>query len=96
MFEQSAAGMHPPTLQEGALTLRPRAGRERMKMALNRPSRSLKNLFQEAGVPAWQRDWLPLLYLDDELVFAAGLGLDARHVRNLPEGMLLHWRADWE
>ena len=36
--------------------LRARGGGERMKLAANRPTRTLKNLLQEAGVPQWQRD----------------------------------------
>jgi tRNA(Ile)-lysidine synthase len=38
----------------------------------------LKNLFQEAGVPPWKRDRLPLLFSGDQLVWAPGLGIDAR------------------
>jgi tRNA(Ile)-lysidine synthetase-like protein len=38
-------------------------------------SRSLKNLFQEAGVPAWRRT-VPLIYLGDKLLFVPGLGID--------------------
>ena len=60
------------------LQVRLRSGGERLQPHPRRPRRTLKNLFQEAGVPSWQRDRLPLLYCGDELVWAAGLGIDAR------------------
>jgi tRNA(Ile)-lysidine synthase len=39
------------------------------------PSRTLKNLFQEQGVPAWKRD-VPLLYAGDVLLFVPLLGVN--------------------
>ena len=39
------------------------------------PSRTLKNLFQERGIPAWKRD-VPLLYIGDELLFVPLLGVN--------------------
>ncbi len=36
-------------------------------------SQSLKKLLQEAGVPPWERDVIPLVYFDNELVAVAGL-----------------------
>lgn len=60
------------------LSVRPRSGGERLQPDPRRPRRTLKNLFQEAGVPAWQRDHLPLLFSGDELVCIPGIGVDAR------------------
>jgi tRNA(Ile)-lysidine synthase len=62
-------------------SLRPRRGGERLRLAGNRPARSLKNLFQEAGTPPWERERLPLVYCGDTLVGVPGLGVD------------WHWRA---
>ena len=39
------------------------------------PSRTLKNLFQERGIPAWKRD-VPLLYVGDDLLFVPLLGVN--------------------
>lgn len=39
------------------------------------PSRTLKNLFQERGVPAWQRD-VPLLHVGETLLFVPRLGVN--------------------
>lgn len=87
-----ARGICPQRLQSSALTLQPRSGGERLKPDLARPSRSLKNLFQEADLPAQQRPWLPLAYLDGQLVFAAGLGMDAR-AADAPGGVVMHWQG---
>ncbi|MEZ0602242.1 tRNA lysidine(34) synthetase TilS [Paraburkholderia sp. IW21] len=59
------------------LSVRSRSGGERMRTnaAPGSPSRTLKNLFQERGIPAWKRD-VPLLYVGDELLFVPLLGLN--------------------
>lgn len=85
-------GLDPEPLLNGPLRLCPRSGGERLKLDPGRPSRTLKNLFQEAAVPARMRRWLPLLYLGDQLVFAAGLGTDVR-ARHASEGIRLRWHA---
>jgi tRNA(Ile)-lysidine synthase len=58
--------------------IRLRSGGERLQLHPRRPRRTLKNLFQEAGVPPWARERLPLLYCGRELVWAPGLGVDVR------------------
>ena len=93
MFTQAeSTGICPQRLQAHALALQPRTGGERLKPDPARPSRTLKNLFQEAALPAQQRPWLPLAYLDGQLVFAAGLGMDVRHA-DARGGVVLGWRG---
>jgi tRNA(Ile)-lysidine synthase len=65
-------------LEHQPLSVRLRAGGERLQPDPRRPRRTLKNLFQEAGVPPWERENLPLLFSGDELVWVPGLGIDAR------------------
>jgi tRNA(Ile)-lysidine synthase len=85
-------GLAPEALRAGPLTIEPRSGSERLKPAPNRPSKNLKHLFQELGIPAWQRSRLPLLYLDGHLIFVGGLGMDARAALASP-GILVRWQA---
>lgn len=75
------------------LQVRLRAGGERLQPDPKRPRRTLKNLFQEAGVPSWERDRLPLLVSKGNLVWVAGLGVDAKYraAKNQP-GVLPEWR----
>lgn len=54
----------------------------------------LKKLFQEAGVPPWQRDRIPLLYVENELVAVAGLWVCQQFAAGANEaGLELDWRA---
>lgn len=48
-----------------------RRGGERMTLSPNTCSHALKHLLQEAGVPPWQRQVMPLLY-DGQTLLAAG------------------------
>ena len=65
-------------LEHKPLSIRLRSGGERLQPDPRRPRRTLKNLFQEAGVPPWERERLPLLFSGDDLVWVPGLGIDAR------------------
>lgn len=55
-------------LENKQLVIKNRLGGERFKPDSNRPSRSLKVLLQMSCIPPWQREQLPLIYLDDVLV----------------------------
>jgi tRNA(Ile)-lysidine synthase len=86
-------GLDAARLRNRPLVLHPRAGQERLRVAANRPSKSLKSLFQESSIAPWRRSWLPLIYLDTDLVFVAGLGMDARHL--IPgESVSLRWEME--
>lgn len=70
-----------------------RAGGERLRHGPGHSRRSLKNLFQEAGVPPWWRKVLPLLWCGDELVWVAGVGVAAGWACEAGEdGVLPCWR----
>ncbi|WP_083250728.1 tRNA lysidine(34) synthetase TilS [Acidihalobacter aeolianus] len=53
-------------------TIRYRRGGERCRLTPRGRNRALKSLLQEAGVPPWLRDRIPLLYADDRLVEVVG------------------------
>ena len=56
-------GLRSETLAGIALTIRFRQGGERFRPAGRHHSQELKKLLQDAGIPPWERDRLPLLYL---------------------------------
>jgi len=86
-------GIDARWVQEGEMRVKLRAGGERLQPDARRPRRTLKNLFQEAGVPPWERERLPLLYRGDELVWAPGLGVDARYTAARKRaGWVPEWR----
>lgn len=77
----------------GEMQVKLRGGGERLQPDAQRPRRTLKNLFQEAGVPPWERERLPLLYRGAELVWAPGLGVDARYAAaEKAAGWIPEWR----
>lgn len=76
------------------LTVRLRAGGERLQPDPTRPRRTLKNLFQESGVPEWQRGRLPFLVCGEELVWVPGLGVNAPYqVGAGGMGIVPEWRV---
>ncbi|TVR61406.1 MAG: tRNA(Ile)-lysidine synthetase, partial [Candidatus Competibacteraceae bacterium] len=44
-----------------------------------RHSQELKKLLQEAGIPPWERERLPLVYRDEALLAVVGLDIAADH-----------------
>ena len=66
--------MYQQALQNNLLQERARLGGEKIRISLNTPRKTLKNIFQESGIPSWQRN-APLLYLGEELLAVAGVGM---------------------
>lgn len=90
-------GIDAKRLREGRLEVRPRKGGEKIKLHRLRPSKNLKHLYQAAKIPAFERQRLPLVWLDDSLIFAAGLGCDVREYADrvlVPERVRLVWVPD--
>ncbi|HQT20864.1 MAG TPA: tRNA lysidine(34) synthetase TilS [Polynucleobacter sp.] len=72
------------------LTFKARQGSEKIQIRPNTPRKTLKNLFQEADVPPWERQ-APLLYINDELVAVAGVGLSYPHLVASGKRVLPEW-----
>ncbi len=70
------AGLRADAVAGDKVDVRFRTGGERIRPAGRKHTRELKKLFQEAGIPPWRRDRIPLLYLDDTLAAVAGLWVD--------------------
>ena len=63
-------------LDGGNVTVRTRSGGERIRLAIDRPRRALKGLLQDAGMPPWQRESLPLVFCGEALAVVPGIGVD--------------------
>ncbi len=86
------AGLRRTLLTAGAVTLRARQGGERLQLDARRPRRSLRNLLQEAAMPPWQRELLPLLWCDAQLAWVGGLGSATAMVSGAgEEGIMPVW-----
>ena len=57
--------------------LRFRRGGEKIRLPGRQGRHSLKKLFQEAAIPTWERDAMPLVYLNDMLAAVGDLWIDA-------------------
>ena len=72
---------------DGALTVRFRKGGERFRQ--RNATRSLKAVFQQAGLPPWLRPHWPLIFADGRLCAIPGIG-----AADAP-GALPAWQARW-
>lgn len=75
VFRPSTNGIERAKLASAPVTIRNRCGGERIKPDCNRPTRTLKNLLQEAGLPPWQRRRLPLVFCGETLVAVPGIAI---------------------
>ncbi len=86
MEETVGAGLRAAALAGGLLLIRFRQGGERFRPVGRSHSQELKKLLQEAGIPPWERERLPLVYLPLQgrersypPLAVVGLGIAADH-----------------
>jgi tRNA(Ile)-lysidine synthase len=66
--------LHPsPAPGQATFTVHFRRGGERLKPLGSAHTRELRDLFQSAGIPPWERPRLPLIYRDQQLFAVADL-----------------------
>ena len=92
-FDPADRGFDRLWLRGQCLEIDFRKGGERLKLAPNRPTRSLKMHYQASGIPAWERGRLPIVNAGFDLLFAAGLGMDCRHVAGGAGRVALRWES---
>jgi tRNA(Ile)-lysidine synthase len=77
--------------KNGLIEFRPRVGSEKIQIKPNSPRKALKNLFQEGAIPPWQRQ-APLLFINQELIAVAGIGLSYPHLVKTGPRVLPEWQ----
>ena len=88
-------GIAAAKLAQRQVSLRSRAGGERIQLVANRPRRALKKMLQDAGFPVWQRASVPLVFCGEELVAVPGLGVELAYQPGDDEhGWTVDWRPD--
>jgi tRNA(Ile)-lysidine synthase len=65
-----------------------RRGGEKISLPGRQGRHSLKNLFQEAGTPPWERDVIPLIYLNDALAAVSDLWISAEFYSKKTQGCI--------
>jgi tRNA(Ile)-lysidine synthase len=89
-------------IRQSALTgkealLQARRGGERLRLDAKRPRRALRKLLQENAVPPWERERLPLLWIDGRLAWVGAIGCDAAFACQPGEaGILPSWESGKE
>mgnify|MGYP006272090213 FL=1 len=88
--------LQPSTLTDlkPLIEVRYRRGGEKLHIEGRNGHRELGNLCQEAGIPYWVRNRLPLVYADEKLVAVADLWINADGLQHIfPEFNMLeyHW-----
>ena len=87
-------GLAYSLIEKSPLHITHRQGGERFKPHANRPTRPLKQLLREAGIPPWLRDRQPLLYWNNQLVAVPGIGVaPAMQARDGEPGLEISWHS---
>lgn len=73
----SLFGISREQWQNATVVVKPRSGGEKICLPGRKGHHALKNLFQEAGIPPWKREEIPLVYLDDQLAAVGDLWISA-------------------
>ncbi len=68
LVEERKSGIPLNLWESGTIQVRFRSGGERCHQPERGHSKSIKKLSQELGIPPWQRQRLPLIFVDDNLV----------------------------
>lgn len=78
-------GLACSIIRESQVKVNFRQGGERFYASNRLGSHPLKKLFQEWGIPPWQRNKIPLIYYQDELIAVAGYSVHPRFMANQHE-----------
>ncbi|POZ51075.1 tRNA lysidine(34) synthetase TilS [Methylovulum psychrotolerans] len=73
----ASTGIALAVWQQSCVEVRARQGGEKIRLPHRQGRHSLKKLFQEAGIPPWERELVPLVYLDGQLAAVGGYWLAA-------------------
>ncbi len=79
-------------IENAQLRVKFREGGERFKPELACPHRSLKVMLQNVDMPPWQREQLPLIFMDNTLVVIPNVAVDAGlQVSSDEMGLVVNW-----
>lgn len=90
IFRESGVGLSDRFSQAA---IRFRDGGEQLKL-FGRPTKSLKKLLQEHRIQPWIRERIPLVFVDDELIYVPGIGVaESAQAQPGEAGIVLEWCA---
>mgnify|MGYP005696061917 FL=1 len=93
LFKRIAgSGISLKKLSTSTIRIQNRKGGERFKPSHNEPSRTLKYLLQKSKMPPWERDDVPLLFIEDHLIAVPSFGIDhAFHSKKNEDAYQVTW-----
>lgn len=77
----AAPGIDPELWNCNRVTVRYRQGGESIRLPGREGAHELKKIFQESGVPPWEREKMPLLFIGEQLAAIGDLWIEANFYR---------------
>jgi tRNA(Ile)-lysidine synthase len=84
----SSAGICLEQWQDATIVVKARKGGEKIRLPGHKGHHALKKLFQETGIPPWERATIPLVYLDGKLAAVGDLWISADFYREKMQGCI--------
>jgi tRNA(Ile)-lysidine synthase len=72
-------GISLSKIKDKKLIISNRKGGEFFKPDSKRPTKKIKQLLQESNLPPWEREFLPLVFVGDELASVTNFGIDVKY-----------------
>jgi tRNA(Ile)-lysidine synthase len=73
------SGINFKFLDNQKLKIRNRQGGEFFKPDSKRPTKKIKQLLQESDLPPWEREFFPIIFVDDEVACVPNFGIDQKY-----------------
>ncbi|MFZ6773595.1 tRNA lysidine(34) synthetase TilS [Undibacterium sp. SXout7W] len=94
-FDEGDSGIDATWLKQVSLLLHLRRGGERLKLGVNRSTRDMKSHYQTLQIPFWLRQQLPFVSVNNEVLFAAGVGMQSKFCHEPGTSLIrLRWVSD--
>jgi tRNA(Ile)-lysidine synthase len=71
-------GINLKFLSNQKLKIRNRQGGESFKPESKRPTKKIKQLLQESDLPPWEREFFPMVFVEDQLASVPNFGVDIK------------------
>jgi tRNA(Ile)-lysidine synthase len=82
-IQTQEAGIDPISWSQGHIEVRFGMKGLQCQPAKKAHKRRLKDIYQQHSIPDWLRSYIPLVYLDGELIAVAGICLCHQHTNNI-------------
>jgi tRNA(Ile)-lysidine synthase len=84
----SSSGILLEQWQKAKVTVKFRSGGEKIRLPNRKENHTLKKLFQEVGIPPWEREMIPLIYLNNKLAAVGDLWISADFYHEKPDACI--------